>query len=389
MNTIKFTYVSLFSSTGVGCYGFKEEGYTCVATAELLAQRLKIQKINNKCEKESGYICGDLTNVEVSEKIMKEVNTYCDENKCRIDVVMATPPCQGMSVANQKKKDTEIVRNSLVVKAVELVSEIKPKVFIFENVAAFLKTVCVSNGVTMNIKDMIHKELGDFYDIKAEVLNLKNYGCNSSRTRTIVVGVDKTLGIDVSLLFPAYREEKSLRDVIGNMPKLQWGEICDTDFYHSFRVYKPEMRDWVHDLKEGQSAFDNVNPLNRPHKVVDGVIVENKKKAGDKYKRQYWDKVAPCVHTRMDTFSSQNTVHPSEDRVFSIRELMMLMSIPKSFKWLDYSIEELNSFTYDEKVKLLKKEELTIRKGIGEAVPTGVILEIAETIKRNLTECCN
>ena len=55
------TYVSLFSSAGVGCYGFKEEGFYCVATVELLERRLKIQKFNQKCVYNSGYICGDIT----------------------------------------------------------------------------------------------------------------------------------------------------------------------------------------------------------------------------------------------------------------------------------------------------------------------------------------
>ena len=50
------TYVSLFSSAGVGCYGFKEEGFYCIATVELLERRLKIQKFNNKCAYNSGYI---------------------------------------------------------------------------------------------------------------------------------------------------------------------------------------------------------------------------------------------------------------------------------------------------------------------------------------------
>ncbi len=30
------SYVSLFSSAGIGCYGFKEAGYSCIATIELL-----------------------------------------------------------------------------------------------------------------------------------------------------------------------------------------------------------------------------------------------------------------------------------------------------------------------------------------------------------------
>ena len=30
------TYISLFSSAGVGCYGFKENGFECIATSELM-----------------------------------------------------------------------------------------------------------------------------------------------------------------------------------------------------------------------------------------------------------------------------------------------------------------------------------------------------------------
>ena len=48
------TYISLFSSAGVGCYGFKQAGFHCIATAELLERRLNIQKHNNKCCYESG-----------------------------------------------------------------------------------------------------------------------------------------------------------------------------------------------------------------------------------------------------------------------------------------------------------------------------------------------
>ena len=33
------TYISLFSSAGVGCFGFKKEGYNCIATNELLEKK--------------------------------------------------------------------------------------------------------------------------------------------------------------------------------------------------------------------------------------------------------------------------------------------------------------------------------------------------------------
>ena len=42
-------------------------------------------------------------------------------------------------------------------------------------------------------------------------------------------------------------------------------------------------------------------------------IVVHNNKHGDKYTRQCWDKVGPCVHTYMANLASQNTVHPVDD----------------------------------------------------------------------------
>lgn len=378
------TYISLFSCAGVGCFGFKKAGFECIATNELIERRLNVQKFNKKCRFDSGYICDDITTEETKKKIFDEIEKWEKLGNDKVDVLIATPPCQGMSVANHKKAENEIVRNSLVVESVQLIQKIKPRFFIFENVAAFMKTGCTApDGTVKSIGDVIYEELSEKYIIVSRILNFKNYGSNSSRTRTVVIGVSKELEEYVSPieLYPTYVEEKTLRSVIGDMPKLEWGEICSSDFYHAFRTYPEEMRCWIHDLDEGESAFDNDDELKRPHKVVDGNIVPNIQKNGDKYTRQYWDKVAPCIHTRNDQLASQNTVHPEEDRVFSIRELMRFMTIPDEFKWIDKSLEELNALPEKKKKALLKKEEIKIRQSIGEAVPTNIFFQIACNIK--------
>lgn len=379
----KLTYISLFSSAGVGCFGFKQAGYECIATNELIERRLEVQKFNNKCKFDSGYICDDITTAETKKKIFDEIKKWEALGNDRVDVLIATPPCQGMSVANHKKAENEIVRNSLVVESIQLIKDIKPRFFILENVAAFMRTGCTApDGSVKAIGAVINEELGERYSIISRILNFKNYGSNSSRTRTVVIGVSKELSEYVSPieLYPSFVEEKTLRNIIGQMPALDWGEISTDDFYHSFRTYPEKMRCWIHDLKEGESAFDNQDETKRPHKVENGVIVPNKNKNGDKYTRQYWDKVAPCIHTRNDQLASQNTVHPVEDRVFSIRELMKIMTIPETFKWVDLTLEELNSLPAKEKTRLLKKEEIKIRQSIGEAVPTNVFFQIASRI---------
>lgn len=381
-------YVSLFSSAGVGCYGFKKSGFDCVATNEIIERRLDVQKINKKCSSETGYISGDITLQETKDLIMEEIRKNCGTKPCSLDLLVATPPCQGMSVANLKKTDEDINRNSLVVESVEMVKRIIPKFFVFENVPAFLNTCCIDNNNDLKtISEMITDELGKHYSIYSKTINFKNYGSMSSRTRTLVIGVHKKYSNYISPieLFPAYREEKTLREVIGDLPTLQWGEFYKNDFYHQFRTYSENMYEWIANTPEGESAFDNENPLHRPHQIIDGNMVPHVRKNSGKYTRMFWDKVAPCILTRNDQFASQRTIHPTENRVLSIRELMRLMTIPDDFKWCDYSLEELNQMTEIQKKELLKKNEINIRQSIGEAVPTEIFHQIGNNIKTFLS----
>lgn len=389
LNDKPLSYISLFSSAGVGCFGFKQVGFECIATNELIERRMNIQKINNKCIYESGYIQGDITNIEIKNQIINEVNFWKKNHGIsEPDVVIATPPCQGMSIANHKKSNNEIERNSLVLESIHIVKDLKPKVFLFENVPAFLKTACIEDDKVLTISDAIDNILSDYYTIQSKVINFKNYGSNSSRTRTLVIGVLKKY-VDVfspEELFPKYKKERDLESVIGHLPRLtKIGEFANDDFLHSFRKYDERMRPWIADLKEGQSAFDNNDPFKRPHQIIDGKYVPNKNINGDKYTRQCWDLVAPCIHTRNDQLASQNTVHPSDDRVFSIRELMYMMAIPKEFKWFEQDLNTLNKLTHEEKTKLLRMHEINIRQSIGEAVPTGVFSNIACNIKSALS----
>ncbi|WP_107873638.1 DNA cytosine methyltransferase [Neisseria weaveri] len=380
----QLTYISLFSSAGVGCYGFKQAGFECIATNELLPRRLNIQKLNQKCRFTSGYISGDIQSEETKQAVYAEIDRWKKMGNDCVDLVVATPPCQGMSVANHKKNDDDLNRNSLIVQSVLMIKLIQPRFFIFENVPLFWKTGCIdSQGKLVSIGEMILSELGQNYSIQHQVMNFKNYGSFSSRTRTLVIGVEKSLAQSISPLelYPDYQAETVLQDVIGDLKPLEWGEFDEKDFYHSFRIYPEHMREWIHDLQQGQSAFEQTDPLKIPHQIKDGKIVVNASKNGDKYTRQKWSAVAPCIHTRNDQLASQNTVHPVDDRVFSIRELMKLMSIPDDFRWLPITLSELNILDVAEKRKLAKKEEMNIRQSIGEAVPTAIFRQVAEKIR--------
>lgn len=382
---ICMNYISLFSSAGVGCFGFKEEGFDGIATSELIERRLNVQKINNKCKYDEGYILGDITQDEIKQQLFDAINNFKEkENVDEVDVIIFTPPCQGMSVANHKKNDGTIEKNSLVVESLEIVKEIKPKFFVSENVRAFMNTKCIDYDVEKKISKAFKDWLSKDYLYEEKIINFKDYGANSSRPRSLAIGVRRDLINKVHPLdlFPEEEEPKNLIDVIGDLPSLkEMGEIDHNDIYHNFKEYREDMRDWISDISEGESAFDNEDINKRPHKVVDGKVIPNVQKNSDKYTRQCWDKVAPCIHTRNDILASQNTVHPVDDRVFSIRELMLMMNIPDNFKWVEESEEELNQLSLEEKQEFLKKNEINIRQCIGEAVPTVIMQKIARNIK--------
>jgi len=84
--------------------------------------------------------------------------------------------------------------------------------------------------------------------------------------------------------------------------------------------------------------------------------------------------------------ASQSTVHPTDNRVFSIRELMRMMTIPTNFKWSAQDINFLNSLSAEQKQKYLAKEEINIRQSIGEAVPTIIFQQIAKNISNILCD---
>ncbi len=327
------TYVSLFSGAGVGCYGLLEEGFECVATNEILEKRLNIQRINRKCKLDESYISGDIKKPETKEKILKQIGFYSKKfGNDRVDLVVATPPCQGMSVANHKKKNDEIKRNSLVVESIDLIKQIKPRFFILENVPSFYKTGCIDkNDNLLEIGSMIEQNLSGDYMLYDEVINFKNFGANSSRTRTLVIGVCKEFKDFTSALefFPDFKQEKTLKEVIGSLKPLTWGEYDSTDFYHSFRTYPKHMQEWIKDLKEGQSAFENTELNKKPHRIVGNKIVLNVSKNGDKYKRQKYHSVAQTLEINM-------IIGRSPCQGFSNKGKNLGLKDPRNFLFLEY-----------------------------------------------------
>lgn len=91
-----------------------KRGFKLIASNELLERRMNVQLANNIAEDNNAYIVGDITKKEIKQKIIKQVEKYTDD----LDLLVDTPPCQGISVANHFKKGKDIERNSLVLQSI-------------------------------------------------------------------------------------------------------------------------------------------------------------------------------------------------------------------------------------------------------------------------------
>ncbi|HJD61937.1 MAG TPA: DNA cytosine methyltransferase [Rickettsia endosymbiont of Columbicola hoogstraali] len=167
----------------------------------------------------------------------------------------------------------------MIVKSIQLVESIQPRFFIFENVKNFLTTTCTNlDNQEVAINETIDSSLEKDFNILKKVINFKDYGSNSSMTRTLVIGVRKDIKeVTPYDLFPDKDNPKTLRQVIGHYRELkQMREIVNNDIYHHFRKYDIKMLPWIENTKEGFSAFSNQKIVHIPHQVINNQIIINK-----------------------------------------------------------------------------------------------------------------
>ncbi|HDR1195673.1 TPA: DNA cytosine methyltransferase, partial [Pasteurella multocida] len=124
----RFNFISLFSSAGIADYGLTMAGGKCLAACEIDLNRRKTHQENFDCP-----VFEDIQ--QDRDKIVKKFKNQ------DIDVVIATPPCQGFSTANSARGNRKDYlsaerdsRNILFLDAIYIAQKLKPKFIIFENV---------------------------------------------------------------------------------------------------------------------------------------------------------------------------------------------------------------------------------------------------------------
>ena len=126
-----------------------------------------------------------------------------------VDLFVGGSPCQSFSLVG-KQRGLEDTRGTLFYEYARLIDEIKPKVFIYENVRAVTSH---DGGKTWEKMQEVFNELG--YNFKWTVLNAKNYGIPQNRERLFVVGIRKDLPQKGSFEFPeSVPLEKKMQDFL-------------------------------------------------------------------------------------------------------------------------------------------------------------------------------
>lgn len=348
--------LSLFAGAGIGEYFLDKAGVNIVVANELINKRAELYK---KFYPNAKMICGDISD----KTIFDEVAWYAKKNN--VEFIIASPPCQGISIAGKNRAISEMARdkrNYLINYSIKMIKEVEPKYVLIENVPLLLKLRLYSDGNYVTIHEILNKELGDEYDIDANVLDASDYGVPQIRKRAIIRLKLKKLHWTLP---PKKNKKKTVRDAIGDLKSLESNEISDQKWHYG-RKHCPQHIVWMKHTPTGMSAFDNefFYPKKKDGSRVKGY--------NSSYRRIKWDEPAPTITIRNDAISSQRNVHPgylkedgtySDARVLSILELMRLTSLPD-----DWPIPE-------------GTPEILIRQIIGESIPPLFVQKIVEGIK--------
>ncbi len=170
----KLKVVSLFSGAGGMDLGFINAGFEIVWANDFFEEAV------NSYRKNIGkhMIHGDITKIS------------SDDIPDGADVIIGGFPCQGFSVANNKRS-MEDKRNFLYKEMLRVISDKKPKFFVAENVKGILslekgKVFEMIKNDFENLKDDQGNIIG--YKVEARILNAAEYGVPQTRERVVIIG---------------------------------------------------------------------------------------------------------------------------------------------------------------------------------------------------------
>ncbi len=256
----------------------------------------------------------------------KEVSGFALMNELGIsrgelDLFAGGPPCQGFS---KQKRGAHLgdTRNDLVREYIRIVHEVRPRFFMFENVAIF------GQKRGKQYIAMMHETFED-YEISPCFINSADFGLPQTRERFLVVG--RRRDVKGAFSFPSriVSHHSTVGETLSGLPEPP--EDCSTHprwaNHQKARVTAMNITRFSH-VPQGGGWRDIPENLRLPcHRRVDT------EKGGwpDVFGRLEWDGVCPTITGGFDSFTRGRYGHPLQDRPLTPREAARIQGFPDDF----------------------------------------------------------
>lgn len=354
---MKPTAVSIFAGCGGLDLGFIKAGFEILMSVDFFADAVETYKNNIG----NHIICEDITKIPDSE---------IPDN---FDVLLGGFPCQGFSVANNKRS-MEDKRNFLYLELLRILKTKQPKIFVAENVKGILS---MENGrvIQMILDDF--KEVG--YNVTYKVMKASDYGVPQHRERVIIIG--NRIGVEnkypeithgESHLFSSLLSYINTKDVIGFLadepltPRpffignhVVYNHVALSDVETTKRkhdVSKSDVYDYLIECKSkskktdkqiidkfGKNSWFKPNGKNVIPSPAEWQKLKNFFKFDDKLDKLVMETISyPSKFKQMRVISKwdepSNTIiaerpqiHPNKKRRLSVRECAIIQTFPDDF----------------------------------------------------------
>jgi DNA (cytosine-5)-methyltransferase 1 len=213
-----------------------------------------------------------------------------------LDVLVGGPPCQGFSVAGNRRIDDP--RNKLFLEFCRVVEVCRPKFFVVENVPGILT---LQKGAVKEAILNRFEELG-YHDVAVRVLEAAEHGAPQLRTRAIFIG--NRVGAKNPYPRPTHNKSNyvSINQAIDDLKDMP--RCAETN--HEWTNHSKKYEERIAQVPPGGSLYDTFR---------------------DAFKRQYSG--VPSMAAKENHGGTH--IHHEKNRVLSARELARLQTFPDDF----------------------------------------------------------
>jgi DNA (cytosine-5)-methyltransferase 1 len=344
--TSEYKFIDTFSGCGGLSLGLKRVGFNPLLINEIEPKYLESYYFNHNLHIDN-YHCGDIKDISSDTNLMNK----------DVDLVVGGPPCQGFSMANRQRL-LDDPRNILYKNYLELLSNVRPKFFVMENVKGMMNK---SN----EILDDFHNILGDDYSIDIVLLNAKNFGIPQNRERVFVIG-SRIKDAPASQIIADFIKTSEnckkfkLSDALGSLPKLKPKKVKNvrglenSDIGYKFKEYKYQSSGYLTFINSNSKTnylFNHTNRYNNDRDVeifsrlpqgansLHGSIVDimpystRNHMFKDKYYKLNELEVCKTITSHMK-FDCNMYIHPTQPRGLSPREAARVQTFPDDFVFM-------------------------------------------------------